>query len=618
MKTIRWIIAVALLVNVACSEKSDTEAGQTGVARVSLTNAPTDARCLQITVVGVRTLQRNFDLSPGDTSTLMLRGLPLGSDTFTGLAYGTFCSSVAANAAATWQSDSVVASISLQSVANVSLIMRRMGGQANVSVDFQGEDDSGVARPSYTITDLGAPLGDTIIIPVDINNSNEVVGGSGSSAQNHAFIWRNGSIQTLAGCNDWNQSAWTINNVGVVVGTCGSARSSTTIVWQNGVPTTIPIYYPWDINDDGWIAAGNDCGPPYRACVYDGVSATDFSLGGCAGSRGINNSGTVVGISQVPPNNNEHPFVSYNRGKAQDLGTLGGANGEAWEINEAGDIVGRAQSADGTWHLVMWPGGNNITDLGVLNFSSNGAACGGNTGCGARMSINSSRRIVANNNGHASLWVPPGTMYDLNDLVPADSGWVLQVANTINDRNFIIGYGTIYGQTHGFLLTPVDAATGGSPSTLLLQNSGNGHWYQRFDQSRTWHNARDFCAGQGGYLVTITSQAENDFVYKHILATTPYDYGWLGATDEVFEGTWEWVTGEPFAWTNWDGGGPEPNNLGNEDFLEMFIKQQSTGMWNDTGEAVGTDRKEGACCCGLQCSTGPEPVSTVCEWESKP
>jgi hypothetical protein len=188
MKTIRWIIAVALIANVACSEKSEPEAGQTGVARVSLTNAPTDARCLQITVVGVRTVQRSVDLSPGDTSVLMLRGLPLGSDTFTGLAYGTVCSSVEATAAATWQSDSVVASISLQSVADVSLIMRRMGGQANVSVDFQDEDDSGVARPSYTITDLGVPLGDTVIVPVDINNSNEVVGGSGSSAQNHAFI----------------------------------------------------------------------------------------------------------------------------------------------------------------------------------------------------------------------------------------------------------------------------------------------------------------------------------------------------------------------------------------------------------------------------------------------
>ena len=27
----------------------------------------------------------------------------------------------------------------------------------------------------------------------------------------------------------------------------------------------------------------------------------------------------------------------------------------------------------------------------------------------------------------------------------------------------------------------------------LIHNSENGHWYQRFDESMSWHDAKDFC-----------------------------------------------------------------------------------------------------------------------------
>jgi probable HAF family extracellular repeat protein len=47
-------------------------------------------------------------------------------------------------------------------------------------------------------------------------------------------------------------------------------------------------------------------------------------------------------------------------------------------------------------------------------------------------------------------------MLDLNNLIPSGSGWVLQVANGVNDGGQIVGNGTIGGQTHGFLLTPAN------------------------------------------------------------------------------------------------------------------------------------------------------------------
>ncbi len=57
-------------------------------------------------------------------------------------------------------------------------------------------------------------------------------------------------------------------------------------------------------------------------------------------------------------------------------------------------------------------------------------------------------------NGTAVIW-RDGRAHELSDLV-ADlpDGWVLRTAEEINERGQIVGYGTVGGQTRGFLLTP--------------------------------------------------------------------------------------------------------------------------------------------------------------------
>jgi len=50
-----------------------------------------------------------------------------------------------------------------------------------------------------------------------------------------------------------------------------------------------------------------------------------------------------------------------------------------------------------------------------------------------------------------------GTLYDLNDLIPPGSGWVLRDAVSINDGGQIVGRGELPGQPYTiayFLLTP--------------------------------------------------------------------------------------------------------------------------------------------------------------------
>lgn len=101
------------------------------------------------------------------------------------------------------------------------------------------------------------------------------------------------------------------------------------------------------------------------------------------------------------------------------------------------------------------------------------------------------------------------------------------------------------------------------------QQNYNGHSYYRSTSSMTWTAARQACANMGGYLVTVTSAAENNFIFNL------WPSGWIGLTDEVVEGQWRWVTGEPYSWTNWNPG--EPNNAGNEDYVQFV----GGGRWND-------------------------------------
>jgi len=101
------------------------------------------------------------------------------------------------------------------------------------------------------------------------------------------------------------------------------------------------------------------------------------------------------------------------------------------------------------------------------------------------------------------------------------------------------------------------------------QQNYNGHSYYRSTGSAFWTTARANCLAMGGHLVTITSSGEQSFIFGR------WPSGWIGLTDEVSEGTWRWVTGETYSYTNWNSG--EPNNAGNEDYVQFV----SNGRWND-------------------------------------
>lgn len=102
-----------------------------------------------------------------------------------------------------------------------------------------------------------------------------------------------------------------------------------------------------------------------------------------------------------------------------------------------------------------------------------------------------------------------------------------------------------------------------------------GKRYKLIDTKMTWNDSKAYCESNGGYPATITSEDENLFVYDNLTKTSGY-YCWYGGTDKNAEGTWEWITGEPWDYTDWLPGQPDDN--GNEDYLHAH---SSSKGWND-------------------------------------
>lgn len=92
----------------------------------------------------------------------------------------------------------------------------------------------------------------------------------------------------------------------------------------------------------------------------------------------------------------------------------------------------------------------------------------------------------------------------------------------------------------------------------------DNHAYRIVDRPVTWSVAVAGCASLSAHLVTVTSAEERAFVSANTFGNL-----WGGATDAATEGTFTWVTGEPFVFTAYQTG--EPNNAGaaGEDCLEL-------------------------------------------------
>lgn len=89
----------------------------------------------------------------------------------------------------------------------------------------------------------------------------------------------------------------------------------------------------------------------------------------------------------------------------------------------------------------------------------------------------------------------------------------------------------------------------------------------------SWIAAQAECVDWGGHLVTVASEAEDDY-----LATrSDGDDIWIGLNDGAVEGQMVWVNGEPIVIDEpWAAN--QPDDFQNEDCVE---KRGQDGLWND-------------------------------------
>lgn len=126
---------------------------------------------------------------------------------------------------------------------------------------------------------------------------------------------------------------------------------------------------------------------------------------------------------------------------------------------------------------------------------------------------------------------------------------------------------------------------------------GNDHYYEIVLTDSDWFDANTEAAtrqfnGLQGHLATITSQAEDQFIYDNFISGTDGNF-WIGLTDEITEDLYQWVTGETSSYFNWGNGG-EPNNTGHifqdEDYIRTWTNPGliwSDYSWNDTDGGTG-------------------------------
>jgi probable HAF family extracellular repeat protein len=315
------------------------------------------------------------------------------------------------------------------------------------------------------------------------------------SPELRAVVWDNGQITDL-GTLGGNQSfAVAVNNRGQVAGVATNqehdpfsfvyqitpTRSSKgtqtrTVLWDKGAPHDLGTLGGPDaagglVNQHGQVAGISYINsipnpitglPPFHPFLWEkGKGMKDLgSFGGAATAsvNGLNERGEVVGGTDLPGDQQIHPFL-WNGKKLLDLVAppFGGfGNGEASWVNEAGEVVGLAgipaSCPPGSFvngpmqQAFLWKNGV-MKDLGGLPGRPNSEGD----------FINSRSQIVGiswdcNFNFAAFLW-EKGSMVDLNSLV--SSPFFLFFVPYLDDEGKIVALGiNPDGHIHAVLLIP--------------------------------------------------------------------------------------------------------------------------------------------------------------------
>ena len=105
----------------------------------------------------------------------------------------------------------------------------------------------------------------------------------------------------------------------------------------------------------------------------------------------------------------------------------------------------------------------------------------------------------------------------------------------------------------------------------------DGSYYFVSQELASWEEANTICNSSGGYLASIISEEENDFISS--LLNLELEDGWMGLTDYLNEGDWVWSNGELYEYNNWANN--EPGGTDSENNDENYGLIHISGTWND-------------------------------------
>lgn len=190
-------------------------------------------------------------------------------------------------------------------------------------------------------------------------------------------------------------------------------------------PSVYASAYSSRLNDSNGVAGQNSGNPTHWTELS---LQTLGSLGGTEGRAfGVNNAGNSVGFSEISQNY-WHATMWNSAGNPTDLkGIDETRNSEAYAINNAGDAVGWSYNNADNFRATLWSG-SKIVDLGAVSGNSNSEAYGIN---------NASNKIVGfseddSNNRTATIWDFDGSNSTATNLGAGE-------AYAINDSGIIVG-----------------------------------------------------------------------------------------------------------------------------------------------------------------------------------
>jgi hypothetical protein len=137
------------------------------------------------------------------------------------------------------------------------------------------------------------------------------------------------------------------------------------------------------------------------------------------------------------------------------------------------------------------------------------------------------------------------------------------------------------------------------PEPWVEHPDGSVHYYHAVavPEGIDWNNARDSAQVPGGYLATVTSLEENFFVFN-LVDDPSYWYlrhgpgiwagPWIGGRQQPGsqepDSGWEWLSEEPFVFTNWTAGEPDDDG-GIENALHFGEEAVWVPTWDDLADS---------------------------------